>query len=416
MDLYSFFISLMNVVCEMAPYLLLGFFIAGLLHVYVPQRFYANYLSHNNKFSVVWAALLGVPLPLCSCGVIPTAIGLRNEKASKGAIASFLIATPQTGIDSILATFSLMGLGFAIIRPTAALITGICGGLLVNRLVKDDSCCSLADESHLSPSTPHLKIWRVLKYAYYDMIRDIGLRLLVGLVVAALIQVAVPDEFFLSFGSEPLLQMLVILAIAVPMYICSTGSIPVAAALMMKGLSPGAALVMLMAGPAVNLASILVVHKSMGRRFTAIYLATIVGFSVLFGLFLNASGLTLFRPVVSDACCASDVVLPSPFKLVCAGALTLMIAFALFMKWRDGKGEAQPVEADELIYRVEDMHCSHCEAAVVRAVEALPSVTSAKANASACTLTVKGVATDADVQQAVEGIGYTFKGRRESQA
>ncbi len=249
MDIHSFFISLLNVVCEMAPYLLLGFLIAGVLHVFVPQRFYANYLSRNNKFSVLWAALLGVPLPLCSCGVIPTAIGLRNEKASKGAIASFLIATPQTGIDSILATFSLMGLGFAIIRPVAALITGVCGGLLVNRLVREDD---------------RNRIWRVLRYAYYDMLRDIGLRLLIGLIVAALIQVAVPDEFFLSFGSQPLLQMLVILIIAVPMYICSTGSIPVAAALMMKGLSPGAALVMLMAGPAVNLASILVVHKSMG--------------------------------------------------------------------------------------------------------------------------------------------------------
>lgn len=402
------------VVAEMAPYLLLGFFIAGVLHVYVPQRFYARYLSANNRWSVLWAALLGVPLPLCSCGVIPTAIGLRNEKASKGAIASFLIATPQTGIDSILATFSLMGLGFAIVRPVAALITGVCGGLLVNRLIhhddfSDDATATCAVEQGSKP-------WRVLKYAYYDMIRDIGLRLLVGLVVAALIQVAVPDEFFLSFGSESLLQMLVILAIAVPMYICSTGSIPVAAALMMKGLSPGAALVMLMAGPAVNLASILVVHKSMGRRFTAIYLATIVGFSVLFGLLLNASGLNLFTPVASDACCANDVVLPSPFKLVCAVALTLMIAFALFMKWRDGRGEAKPAEADEVIYRVEDMHCSHCEAAVVRAVESLPGVTSAKANASACTLTVKGAATEADVQQAVEGIGYTFKGRRQQQA
>ena len=136
--MHDFLLSLLNVVCEMAPYLLLGFFIAGVLHVFVPQRFYANYLSRNNKLSVLWAALLGVPLPLCSCGVIPTAIGLRNEKASKGAIASFLIATPQTGIDSILATFSLMGLGFAIIRPTAALVTGVCGGLLVNRLVRED--------------------------------------------------------------------------------------------------------------------------------------------------------------------------------------------------------------------------------------------------------------------------------------
>lgn len=158
------------------------------------------------------------------------------------------------------------------------------------------------------------RLWRVVKYAYYDMIRDIGLRLLIGLVVAALIQVAVPDEFFLSFGSQPLLQMLVILIIAVPMYICSTGSIPVAAALMMKGLSPGAALVMLMAGPAVNLASILVVHKSMGRRFTSIYLMTIVGFAVFFGLLLNATGLD-FSVASHGACCMSASALPNTFKL-----------------------------------------------------------------------------------------------------
>ena len=134
----AFFISLLHVVCEMAPYLLLGFLIAGILHVFVPQGFYRRFLSRDNKWAVLWAAILGVPLPLCSCGVIPTAIGLRNEKASKGAVASFLIATPQTGIDSILAAFSLMGLGFAVIRPVAALITGVCGGWLVNRLVPED--------------------------------------------------------------------------------------------------------------------------------------------------------------------------------------------------------------------------------------------------------------------------------------
>ena len=228
----DFFLSLVNVVCEMAPYLLLGFFIAGVLHVFVPQNFYRRYLSRDNKLSVLWAALLGIPLPLCSCGVIPTAIGLRNEKASKGAVASFLIATPQTGIDSILATFSLMGLGFAIVRPVAALITGVCGGLLVNRLVQEDN--TMGDTASACQMEQGSRLWRVLKYAYYDMIRDIGLRLIIGLVVAALIQVAVPDEFFLQFGSQPLLQILAILIIAIPMYICSTGSIPVAAALMMN--------------------------------------------------------------------------------------------------------------------------------------------------------------------------------------
>ena len=398
----------------MAPYLLLGFLIAGVLHVFVPQRFYANYLSRSNKLSVVWAALLGVPLPLCSCGVIPTAIGLRNEKASKGAIASFLIATPQTGIDSILATFSLMGLGFAVIRPVAALVTGICGGLLVNRLVSEDDA---KDESAASCQVERgNRLWRVLKYAYYDMLRDIGLRLLVGLVVAALIQVAVPDEFFLQFGSQPLLQMLVILVVAVPMYICSTGSIPVAAALMMKGLSPGAALVMLMASPAVNLASILVVNKAMGRRFTLVYLMTIVGFAVLFGLLLNAAGSSLFALHSSlvaphGDCCMSTSAQPSPFKLVCATVLTLLIIFALMMKLFSKFTAKKPLDPDVTVYRVEDMHCSHCEAAVVRAVEEVAGVEKAKASASANTLTVKGSANEEAVRAAVEGIGYTFKGR-----
>lgn len=414
MHIQGFLTSLLNVVCEMAPYLLLGFFVAGVLHLFVPQRFYANYLSRNNKLSVLWAALLGVPLPLCSCGVIPTAIGLRNEKASKGAIASFLIATPQTGIDSILATFSLMGLGFAIIRPVAALITGVCGGLLVNRLVRDDDSCSLEEKSQTSNLKPQSKLWRVIKYGYYDILRDIGLRLIIGLIVAALIQVAVPDEFFLSFGSQPLLQMLVILIIAIPMYICSTGSIPVAAALIMKGLSPGAALVMLMAGPAVNLASILVVHKSMGRRFTWIYLLTIVVFSVLFGLLLNATEqLSIFNYQLSinGACCMTSA-LPSTFKLICATVLTLLIIFALMMKLFSKFTGNKQLDPDVVVYRVEDMHCSHCEAAVVRAVENVPGVEKAKASASANTLTIKGPATEEAIRSAVEGIGYTFKGKQ----
>ena len=373
MDIQSFFTSLLNVVCEMAPYLLLGFFITGVLHVFVPQKFYANYLSRNNKFSVLWAALLGIPLPL-----------------------------------SILATFSLMGLGFAIIRPTAALITGVCGGLLVNRLVHEDKIVDI-DNCSCQVEKGN-RIWRVLKYAYYDMLRDIGLRLLIGLIVAALIQVAVPDEFFLSFGSQPLLQMLVILVIAVPMYICSTGSIPVAAALMMKGLSPGAALVMLMAGPAVNLASILVVHKSMGRRFTSIYLMTIVGFAVLFGLLLNATGIE-FSFADQDACCMGASTMPSPFKIVCATVLTLLIIFALMMKFFSKFTTKKPLDPDVTVYRVEDMHCSHCEAAVVRAVEDLPGVEKAKASASANTLTIKGSATEEAIRAAVEGIGYTFKGK-----
>ena len=407
--MHEYLLSLLRVVCEMAPYLLLGFLIAGILHVFVPQRFYARYLSRDNKSAVLWAALLGVPLPLCSCGVIPTAIGLRNEKASKGAVASFLIATPQTGIDSILATFSLMGLGFAIIRPVAALITGVCGGLLVNRLVKEDD--GLAEQSASCEVETGNRIWRVLKYAYYKMIQDIGGRLVIGLLVAALIQVAIPDEFFLTFGKQPLLQMLVILIVAVPMYICSTGSIPVAAALIMKGLSPGAALVMLMAGPAVNLASILVVRKALGRRFTWIYILTIVGFSILFGLLINAVGINITPIAGSDDCCTTGTALPGTFKLICAALLTLLLLFALTMKlFERFRNKAE--DKDTAVYIVEGMHCSHCEAAVVRAVEGLPGVESAKASASGKRLTIKGTASEEAVRSAVEKAGYTFKGKK----
>ena len=411
----DFWMSLLMVTGAMSPYLLLGFLIAGVLHVFVPKRFYARYLSRDNKLSVLWAALLGIPLPLCSCGVIPTAVGLKNEGASKGAVASFLIATPQTGIDSILATFSLMGLGFAVVRPVAALVTGLCGGLLVTKLVREDTATD-----HSSLVTGHSekgnRLFRVLKYAYFDMIQDIGLRLLIGLLLAAMIGIAVPDEFFLTFGSQPLLQMLVILLIAVPMYICSTGSIPVAAALMMKGLSPGAALVMLMAGPAVNIASILVVRKSMGNRFTWIYLLTIVVFSVLFGLLVNALGIGAdLAPAcgeVHGACCPTDTLTHShidTFRLVCSVLLASFIIFALTMKFLS-KFKKQEAVDGTCVYGVEGMHCNHCKAAMEAAAKKVKGVTSAEASPAANTLVVTGSPAEDDIRKAVESAGFTYTG------
>ena len=414
MAIGEFIRALIAVTGAMSPYLLLGFLIAGVLHVFVPRTFYAKYLSRNNKLSVLWAALLGVPLPLCSCGVIPTAVGLKNEGTSKGAVASFLIATPQTGIDSILATFSLMGLGFAVVRPVAALVTGVCGGFLVNHLVKDN------ESGYISEASCNVengnRIWRVFKYAYFDMIQDIGLRLAIGLIVAALINVAVLDEFFLSFGSQPLLQMLVILVVSVPMYICSTGSIPVAAALMMKGLSPGAALVMLMAGPAVNIASILVVRKSMGGRFTWIYLLTIVGFSVLFGTLINAFGIQAVGMTEScgmhSACCPSEAASPSIFQIICSSLLVLFIIVALSMKFLS-KFKKQEVVAGTVVYTVEGMHCNHCKTACEQSVGKVKGVTSCEATPAANSLIVTGTANEADIRAAVEHAGFEFKGAKE---
>ncbi len=410
-DLEKFFMEFWTMICAMAPYLLLGFLIAGVLHVVVPSEFYRKYLTKNSGKSVVYAALLGIPLPLCSCGVIPTAIGLRNEKVSKGAVASFLIATPQTGIDSILATFSLMGLGFAIIRPVAALVTGVCGGLLVNRLLRkekeqnDISSCEIQTKK-LNP------IYAICKYAFYEMLQNIGLRLLVGLLLATLISIFIPDEFFLRFADYPLLQMLIILLIAIPMYVCSTGSIPIAASLIMKGLSPGAALVMLMAGPAVNLASILVVKKTIGKNFTLIYVLTIVIGAVLFGLLVNIFPDFFIGNMTQSAsmdCCSTNMHHVSWFKTICAIIFSVLLINALIIKFLDRFKKTEKL-ASENLYRVEGMTCSHCKMSVEKAVMGLKNIEYAEADVNQKTLKVKGSASEQEIKKAVEGAGFTFKG------
>ncbi len=323
MDIPAFVSAFTFILNEMSPYLLFGFLVAGLLHVYVPKNFYQKYLGGNNAKSVVLSALFGIPLPLCSCGVIPTAVSLQKEGASKGATVSFLISTPQTGVDSIVATYSLMGLPFAVIRPVVAFITAIFGGFATNVLLTkdeqnqlletdahddcccdddcdDDECCCHHcheehhdccghDHDHEHDHKHHEKsrLRRVLEYSFSNMIGDVGKRLVFGLVAAGLITLLVPDEFFTQFANVPIVSMLAVLVVAIPMYICATGSIPIAVALMIKGMSPGAALVMLMAGPAVNVASILVVGKAMGRKTLLIYLVSIIVGALAFGFVID---------------------------------------------------------------------------------------------------------------------------------
>ena len=294
--------ALVVMTAEMAPYLLLGFLIAGLLSAFVPKSAYAKHLAPKNMKSVVKAAAIGIPLPLCSCGVIPTAVGLRKVGASHGACGSFLIATPQTGVDSIAATYSLMGLPFAIVRPVAALFTAIFGGWFINRFAREDEtltpdledqeeeahCDHCTHETHETQETHRAsflsRLREALSYAFVEMMQDVGKWLVVGLLIAALITVAVPNEWLASLHEYKLLNMLIVLAVAIPMYICATGSIPIAVSLMAKGLTPGAALVLLMAGPAVNSASILVIGKVFGRRTLWFYILSIIFGAMLFGL------------------------------------------------------------------------------------------------------------------------------------
>ena len=285
--------EVLSLINEMSPYLLLGFFFAGVMHAFIPGMVYNRYLGGKGFKSVFYGALFGIPLPLCSCGVLPTAMSLRKQGASKGATASFLISTPETGVDSIIATYSVLGLPFAVIRPVAAFCNAIMGGWLINKFGDKDevvpvdasakTCCC----HHKQEETHHDgflgKMREALRFGFVEMIEDIGKWLVIGLVIAGLITVFVPDEFFALFRGNTQLSMLLVLCIAIPMYICATGSIPIAVALMMKGLTPGAALVLLMAGPACNMASILVINKTLGRKSLVLYLVSIISMAILWG-------------------------------------------------------------------------------------------------------------------------------------
>ena len=332
---------------EMSPFLLLGFLFAGILHVFVPSMVYSRYLSGHSFRSVFYAALFGVPLPLCSCGVLPTAMGLRKEGASKGATVSFLIATPETGVDSIAATYSLMGLPFAIVRPITAFMTSLFAGTVINTFDKEETPYSVkeTDEPHChchhDTDTSELsfvgKIKEALRYAFVDMMEDIGKWLVVGLLVAGLITVFVPNEFFEIFKGNTLLSMLLVLCIAIPMYICATGSIPIAVALIMKGLTPGAALVLLMAGPACNVASLLVINKFLGRRTLLLYLISIILGAVAAGVIIDQLPSEWFMPTLMRTadCCEAESI--SWFNIACTIILALLLLHALYNHYVKGQ-------------------------------------------------------------------------------
>ncbi len=287
--------ELLETLNEMSPYLLLGFLISGILHIYVPRALYAKFLHRKGFASVLGASILGIPLPLCSCGVIPTAVSLKKEGASDGATVAFLVGTPQTGVDSILATGSLLGLPFAIIRPIAALVVSIFSGVAVDRFggtkkaidyskltfspngaSKEHSHSCSCGCGHDHSAEPKRSIKAVLKYGFVDMMQDFGKWLVVGLLIAAAITAFVPDSAFTMFKEHYMLNILLILVISAPMYICATGSIPVALSLIMKGVSPGAAFVLLMAGPATNIASLIILKREIGMRKVLIYLGAII--------------------------------------------------------------------------------------------------------------------------------------------
>lgn len=391
----------------MSPYILLGFFIAGLLQVFVNRRTMARHLSGRGVGPVVKAALFGIPLPLCSCGVLPTAVALRRRGASKGATTSFLIATPQTGVDSIAATYSLLGLPMAVIRPVAALVGSVFGGVAVSRWGgEDDHDVAIADDitETEQPRSFFAKLLAAVKYGFVDMVASVGGWLVVGLVVAALITVFVPDELFVSLSRYPLLAMIAVVIVAIPMYVCATGSIPIAMSLMMKGLSPGIAFVMLMAGPAANFASIVILSKTQGKRATAIYVISVVITAIAFGLAIDLLMPDAWFLLNHGMHAHHDS--PGWFPVACSVVLGVLLVYTQIINRTHHHHHHNIQQTMTQKFKVSGMNCPHCAASVERAISSIPGVESVSVDLHGAAATVSGNADSAAVIEAVKLAGF----------
>lgn len=315
-------------VLEMSPYLLFGFFVAGILSVLISQRLVERHLGGRGIWPLIKASLFGVPLPLCSCGVIPVSMSLSKHGASKGSTIAFLLSTPQTGVDSIFVTFSLLGPIFAVFRPLAAFATGIVGGSLVDLFgqgAQDNPRPAECSDECCAGGTVASRLVRGLKYGFVTLPRDIGKAMLLGLVIAAAISALVPDGYFAEKLGTGLFAMVVMMFLGIPVYVCATASVPVAAALMLKGLAPGAALVFLMTGPASNAAGLVTVWKTLGCRTAIVYLLSVAGCALLGGIVLDFIAGDINVALVSGA----GWMLPPVIKYISAVVLLAVLASAI---------------------------------------------------------------------------------------
>ncbi len=344
MMLLNNFISLFM---ESAPWLILGLLIAGIMKEWIPADFLSRHLGDHTPSAVIKAAFIGAPFPLCSCGVIPAALSLRRNGASKGATTAFLIATPETGVDSVSVSYALLGPFLAIIRPIAAIVSAITAGILVGfekaqpapsqathspccaskqekaPLETTTSCCSSKAKSEPSQKSFIQKLQSGTRFAATDLVKDMATWLLIGLGFAAIVQTYVSTDYLSQWGGS-IWTMLLMVLISIPMYICATASTPIAAGLLFSGISPGAVLVFMLAGPATNIATIGVVYKELGKRAVAAYLIGVTGMALLFG-FLTDWMIAQFNFSVTPLNTMEHDLLPAWITISCSLLLAALM-------------------------------------------------------------------------------------------
>jgi uncharacterized membrane protein YraQ (UPF0718 family)/copper chaperone CopZ len=385
----------------MAPYLLLGFLVAGVLSVVISPEWVERHLGGKGLAQVVKASLFGVPLPLCSCGVIPVAASLRRHGAGRGATTAFLLSTPQTGVDSIAVTYGLLGPFLAAVRPVAALITGVLGGGLVQAFDEDDEPSTAAVQAAAEadscstggcdqPPPGRTKVTEALHYGLVTLPRDIGRALVAGVLISGLIATIVAPRALESYLGGGLLPMLAAMAVGIPLYVCATASTPIALGLIHAGLSPGAALVFLISGPATNSAALTTLWKVLGRRTAILYLVTVAVASLATGLAVDGmigtgvlphSAMVPAAPAMAAGAHSGHLGQgPMPwFETACAVVLLAVLANALRPRRRM---DAEATVDDETLTTVElkigGMHCNGCVQSVKRALSEVAGVTEAE--------------------------------------
>ncbi len=406
---------------QMSPYLLFGFLVAGVLSVVISPAWVERNLGSRGFGPILKASLFGIPLPLCSCGVIPVAASIRHQGSSKAATTSFLLSTPQTGVDSIAITYGLLGPVFGIFRPLAALITGIIGGGLVmffgskketddtvEKTVCTDDCCVTP------PGQNPFK--RLLDYGLVRLPRDIGIALLIGVLIAGLMGVIVPKGFLEAYIGGGVLSILLMMLVGVPVYVCATASVPIAVGFMHMGASPGAALAFLIAGPATNAAAFTTTWNVLGRRTALLYLLTVAGSAVGFGLLLNWI-MPLFETgihqITNHTHNSTEGGWLTQFWAV--AMLLVIVNSYLFLKYRNkSKTERTPelsmgVNSDTqlLEFFVTGMHCTHCADSIERGLTGVSGVGAAQVNLESGRVFVTGDNLDRDkLFNVVKQLGY----------
>lgn len=373
----DFFAALWMVSCMMAPWLLFGFLAAGVLSVFFSPDYIYKHMGKPGLKSIFKAALFGVPLPICSCGVIPITVSLKKQGAGRGAAGSFLISTPQTGLDSFFATYAMLGWAFAIFRPVIAFITGIIGGLLMENFgaPKTEEKTKDSDYTPEVDAKARVRGWKtipaVLHYGFIKLLGNISSALLVGLVLAAFIHLIVPPDFGAKYLQSDWLAMPAMLLFGIPLYVCSTASIPIAASLIVKGISPGAALVFLITGPATNIATITIMSKVLGKKAVVIYVVTVALAAIIAGYIFNLLNVNL--PIVDFIRSGGKMEISLLQKITCI-ILFALIAFTILQRLAKRFGIGAKDTPSDLEIEVKGMTCEHCAASLNKSIKKINGI------------------------------------------